>query len=219
MGRPPFAHHHPTPPTTYFGTDASCCENWYWYHTEFEEPFHSEPFFLARMSWLSMAELYEIKKNAALPTDERTRRNKTAMASRSSRHRVSHSQEEKGEGASTSQLLRTELPIHAYIPAYLQNVIFPCHGDFCQTPVFHYRLIAQLMAEGETTAALQSRGPHLVHTALFFDFRILAYCHRGCVVAETAPTTMHHSTPRRTARKEISSQKVQTLFLECQSCV
>lgn len=163
----------------------------------------------------------EIEKNAAVPTDERTsrRRDKTIMASRSYQQRVSHSQEENGKEASTNQLPSPELPIHAYIPAYLRNVIFPCHGDFCQTPVFHYRIIAQLMAEGETTVALHSRGTHLVHTALCLASRIFAHCHRGCVVAETAPSTMRHSTSRRTAREEISSQKVQTLFLECQSLV
>jgi hypothetical protein len=92
-----------------------------------------------------MVELNEIEKNAAVPIDELTGKGNTVMASLSSPLRVE---------ASMSQLPSTELPIHAYIPAYLRNVIFPCHGDFCQTPVFHYRLIAQLMAEGEMTIAL-----------------------------------------------------------------
>ena len=27
-------------------------------------------------------------------------------------------------------------------------MVFPFHGDFCQTPLFHFRLVAQLMSEG-----------------------------------------------------------------------
>ena len=38
--------------------------------------------------------------------------------------------------------------IEAYIPPYLRRVIFPYHGDFCHTQIFHPRLIVQLMAEG-----------------------------------------------------------------------
>lgn len=98
-----------------------------------------------------MTELNEIENGLVLvPIEVQTIRESTAMTPRSSRHRLSHSQKESGEEARTSQQLpNRELPIHAYVPAYLKNVIFPCHGDFCQTPVFHYRLIAQLMAEGE----------------------------------------------------------------------
>jgi len=35
-----------------------------------------------------------------------------------------------------------------YIPPYLRQIIFPYHGDFCQTTIYHPRLIAHLMAEG-----------------------------------------------------------------------
>jgi hypothetical protein len=103
-----------------------------------------------------MTEPNEIEKNAVVSIEVQTIRESADMTPRSSRHRVYHTQQENGEEASTSQQLPNgELPIHAYVPAYLRNVIFPCHGDFCQTPVFHYRLIAQLMAEGEMTVALR----------------------------------------------------------------
>ena len=75
--------------------------------------------------------------------------------SRSSRSRLSHSHESddrEEETASHDISQRSpqnmELPIQAFVPDYLRQIIFPCHGDFCQTPVFHPRLIAQLMAEG-----------------------------------------------------------------------
>jgi len=66
--------------------------------------------------------------------------------------RMKHSHEDNDqEGATTTQdMSSVELPIHAYVPDYLKQVVFPCHGDFCQTPLFHRRLIAQLMAEGES---------------------------------------------------------------------
>lgn len=41
-----------------------------------------------------------------------------------------------------------EPPIEDYIPPYLKRVVAPYHGDFCQTPLFHPRLLVQLMAEG-----------------------------------------------------------------------
>jgi Leu/Phe-tRNA-protein transferase len=41
-----------------------------------------------------------------------------------------------------------EPPMQSYIPPYLQRIIIPYHGDFCQTPCFHPTLIVQLMAEG-----------------------------------------------------------------------
>ena len=39
-------------------------------------------------------------------------------------------------------------PIEHYIPPYLRRMVFPYHGDFCQTPLFHPRLLVQIMAEG-----------------------------------------------------------------------
>lgn len=41
-----------------------------------------------------------------------------------------------------------EPPMEHYIPTYLRQLVFPYHGDFCQTPLFHPRLIVQIMAEG-----------------------------------------------------------------------
>jgi Leu/Phe-tRNA-protein transferase len=38
--------------------------------------------------------------------------------------------------------------LQSYIPPYLSRYIRPSHGDFCYTPFFHPRLIAQLMTEG-----------------------------------------------------------------------
>lgn len=48
-----------------------------------------------------------------------------------------------------------EPPIEQYIPPYLKRVISPYHGDFCQTPLFHPRLLVQLMAEGFLPIATQ----------------------------------------------------------------
>lgn len=59
---------------------------------------------------------------------------------------------------SSNRRRRPAPSIQAYIPKYLSNVVFPYHGDFCQTPFFHPKLIVQLMAEGflpiATTGAL-----------------------------------------------------------------
>ena len=41
-----------------------------------------------------------------------------------------------------------EPPIDHYIPPYLRRFVFPHHGDFCQTRIFHPRLIVEIMAEG-----------------------------------------------------------------------
>ena len=38
--------------------------------------------------------------------------------------------------------------IEEFIPLYLRRFIYPYHGDFCYTRLFHARLIAQLMSEG-----------------------------------------------------------------------
>lgn len=38
--------------------------------------------------------------------------------------------------------------LQSYIPPYLRNHVIPYHGDFCYTPIFHQKLISQLMAEG-----------------------------------------------------------------------
>lgn len=65
--------------------------------------------------------------------------------------RHSHEDDDREEDITSQDVSRssnTELPIAAYLPDYLRQVVFPCHGDFCQTPLFHRRLIAQLMAEG-----------------------------------------------------------------------
>lgn len=56
----------------------------------------------------------------------------------------------KQSTAPTSPRSRTrkQPPISAYIPDYLSAHVMPYHGDFAYTPVFHPRLITQLMAEG-----------------------------------------------------------------------
>mgnify|MGYP005841303335 CR=1 FL=1 len=41
-----------------------------------------------------------------------------------------------------------EEELSAYIPQYLQGLIRPYHGEYCYTPIFKARFIAQLMAEG-----------------------------------------------------------------------
>lgn len=68
---------------------------------------------------------------------------------------VSHSHEDDDrtsntENYSVSEYTNVELPIQCYVPEYLKQLVFPCAGDFCQSPCFHRRLIAQLMAEGES---------------------------------------------------------------------
>lgn len=43
---------------------------------------------------------------------------------------------------------KPEPSLESYIPPYLRRVIIPYHGDFCQTTIYHPRLLAHLMAEG-----------------------------------------------------------------------
>jgi Leu/Phe-tRNA-protein transferase len=52
-------------------------------------------------------------------------------------------------------VLSQEPPIEFYIPPYLRRMIFPYHGDFCRTPLFHPRLIIHIMAEGFLPIATQ----------------------------------------------------------------
>lgn len=46
------------------------------------------------------------------------------------------------------QQLPSSQSLQSYIPAYLRPFVLPYHGDFCYTPSFHPRLVAQLMVEG-----------------------------------------------------------------------
>mmetsp|Transcript_27652 Transcript_27652/g.41853 ORF Transcript_27652/g.41853 Transcript_27652/m.41853 type:complete len:309 (+) Transcript_27652:132-1058(+) len=43
---------------------------------------------------------------------------------------------------------KPEPSLESYIPPYLRRVIIPYHGDFCQTTIYHPRLLVHLMAEG-----------------------------------------------------------------------
>ena len=55
------------------------------------------------------------------------------------------------EGAKGQRRQRQEQKQHAitaYIPNYLRPYIHPYHGDFCYSRSFHFRLVAQVMAEG-----------------------------------------------------------------------
>lgn len=74
------------------------------------------------------------------------RERKTRMApSQRSEERGSHDSDHDTSVAHSSN---AEPPIHDYIPDYLKRAIFPCAPDFCQTPLFHPRLVAHVMAEG-----------------------------------------------------------------------
>mmetsp|Transcript_7760 Transcript_7760/g.8878 ORF Transcript_7760/g.8878 Transcript_7760/m.8878 type:complete len:419 (+) Transcript_7760:54-1310(+) len=49
---------------------------------------------------------------------------------------------------STKTTNNCEPSLVTYIPPYLRQIIFPYHGDFCQTTIYHPRLLTHLMAEG-----------------------------------------------------------------------
>jgi Leu/Phe-tRNA-protein transferase len=71
------------------------------------------------------------------------------MAPSSRQHSRQENDEQREQETSRNiSSASTELPIQYYVPDYLKHLVFPCAGDFCQSPCFHKRLIAQLMAEG-----------------------------------------------------------------------
>lgn len=43
----------------------------------------------------------------------------------------------------------------SYVPKYLKPYLYPYHGEFCYTPIFQTRFIAQVMAEGFLPVATQ----------------------------------------------------------------
>mmetsp|Transcript_20077 Transcript_20077/g.29792 ORF Transcript_20077/g.29792 Transcript_20077/m.29792 type:complete len:321 (-) Transcript_20077:83-1045(-) len=70
-----------------------------------------------------------------------------------SRGETENEDEQQSENTSKSRRKswrrsKPEPPLESYIPPYLRRVIIPYHGDFCQTTLYHPRLLAHLMAEG-----------------------------------------------------------------------
>jgi Leu/Phe-tRNA-protein transferase len=70
----------------------------------------------------------------------------------------SGSQEEESSHSDTELFNRSEFELEAeyFLPNYLRPVVFPYYGEFCQTHIFHHKLIIHLMAEGYLPMANKS---------------------------------------------------------------
>lgn len=100
----------------------------------------------------------------------------------------SESDQENSENVSKTRCKswRTNKPepsLESYIPPYLRCIVFPYHGDFCQTTVYHPRLLVHLMAEGFL--------PIATHGALLPKMHL-----ERCVI----PLSNHHI-PKSTRKK------------------
>jgi Leu/Phe-tRNA-protein transferase len=66
----------------------------------------------------------------------------------SKQQRRSMNSSTSNRGAGQRRLSPEQQELAAYVPAYLKPLVYPYHGEYCYTPIFKPRFIAQLMAEG-----------------------------------------------------------------------
>lgn len=91
-----------------------------------------------------------------------------------------------------------------YVPKYLKPYIYPYHGEYCYTPIFQTRFIAQVMAEGFLPVATQGMLLPKLHT-------------ERCVIR--LPNELHVSKSARKKSKKYSitvNQRFQETIDGCQ---